>query len=45
LFEGTLEKGKAYSWAFDGTAQPAGLYVARLKAGHNVYTQRLVLSK
>jgi hypothetical protein len=45
LYEGTLAKGKAYRWAFDGTAQPAGLYMARLKAGHKVYTQRLVLSK
>ncbi|MBD0255610.1 MAG: T9SS type A sorting domain-containing protein [Cytophagales bacterium] len=45
LFKGTLEKGKAYNWAFDGTQQPAGLYVARLKAGHKVLQQRLVLSK
>jgi hypothetical protein len=45
LFAGTLEKGKAYRWAFDGTAQPAGLYVARLKAGHKVLQQRLVLNK
>jgi hypothetical protein len=45
LFEGTLEKGKAYGWQFDGTYQPAGLYVARLKAGHKVLQQRLVLSK
>ncbi len=45
LFEGTLEKGKAYGWQFDGTHQPAGLYVARLKVGHQVLHQRLVLSK
>jgi hypothetical protein len=45
LFEGTVEKGKAYRWEFDGTARPAGLYVARLKAGHQVLHQRLVLGK
>ncbi|MBD0254324.1 MAG: SBBP repeat-containing protein [Cytophagales bacterium] len=45
LFEGTLQKGQAYAWQFDGTAQPAGLYVARLKVGHKVLHQRLVLSK
>ncbi len=45
LHEGSLEKGKAYHWAFDGTAQPAGLYVARLKVGRQVLQQRLVLSK
>ncbi len=45
LFAGTLEKGQTYGWQFDGTAQPAGLYVARLKVGHRVLQQRLVLSK
>ncbi|MBD0255609.1 MAG: hypothetical protein ICV83_07805 [Cytophagales bacterium] len=45
LFEGTLHKGQAYSWQFDGTAQPAGLYVARLKVGHQVLHQRLVRTK
>ncbi|HEX8531557.1 MAG TPA: T9SS type A sorting domain-containing protein, partial [Cytophagales bacterium] len=37
LYEGTLEKGKAYRWAFDGTVHPAGLYFARLKAGNRVF--------
>jgi hypothetical protein len=45
LFEGTLQKGKAYQWTFDGSTQPAGLYVARLKTGNQVRHQRLVLSK
>ena len=45
LFEGTLGKGKAYAWQFDGSGQPAGLYIGRLKAGHQVYNQRLVLTK
>ncbi|MBD0254325.1 MAG: T9SS type A sorting domain-containing protein, partial [Cytophagales bacterium] len=45
LFEGNLQKGQAYEWHFDGTTQPAGLYVARLKLGNQVRHQRLVLSK
>ena len=45
LYEGTVEKGKAYQWTFDATTQPAGLYFARLKVGHQVLHQRLVLSK
>ncbi len=45
VFEGTLEKAKAYAWSFDGSAQPAGLYFARLKAGNQVLHQRLVLTK
>jgi hypothetical protein len=45
LFEGNLQKGQTYGWQFDGTAQPAGLYVARLKVGHRVLHQRLVLSR
>jgi hypothetical protein len=45
LFEGTVEKGKAYQWAFDGSAQPAGVYFARLRAGNQVLHQRLVLTK
>jgi hypothetical protein len=45
LFEGSLVKGKAYQWEFDGTRQPGGLYFARLKAGNRVVHQRLVLSK
>jgi hypothetical protein len=45
LFEGTLEKAKAYAWSFDGSAQPSGLYFARIKAGQQVYNRRLVLNK
>jgi hypothetical protein len=45
LFEGKVEKGKAYQWEFDGSAQPAGLYIARLKVGHQVLHRRLVLGK
>ncbi len=45
LYQGPLEAGKDYRWELDGTALPNGLYFARLKAGHNVYTQRLVLNK
>jgi hypothetical protein len=45
LFEGTVQAGKSYEWAFDGTAQASGLYVARLKVGNQVLHQRLVLSK
>ncbi len=45
LFEGTVEKGKTYGWPFDGSTQPAGLYFARLKLGHQVLHQRLVLGK
>ncbi|MBD0255608.1 MAG: T9SS type A sorting domain-containing protein, partial [Cytophagales bacterium] len=45
LYEGTLEKGKAYAWPFDGSTQPAGLYFARLKVSHRLLHQRLVLTK
>jgi hypothetical protein len=45
LFEGAVEKGKAYQWTFDGTPHPAGVYFARLKAGHQVLHQRLVLAR
>jgi hypothetical protein len=45
LFEGTVEKGRAYAWHFHGATHPAGLYFARLKLEHRVLHQRLVLSK
>lgn len=45
LYQGPLEAGKDYRWELDGTALPNGMYFARLKAGHHVYTQRLVLNK
>ncbi len=45
LFEGTVEAGKTYQYAFDGTALPPGLYVGRLTTGHRVTHRKLLLSR
>jgi hypothetical protein len=45
LFEGTLEAGKPYAWAFDGSRLPGGVYLGRVKSGGRVLHQRLVLTR
>jgi hypothetical protein len=45
LYEDTLEAGKLYSWEFNGSTLPNGLYIGRVKVGHQVLQQKLVLSR
>lgn len=44
LFDEQMSAGH-HEIGFDGAALPSGIYFARLKAGHNVLTHKLVLLK
>jgi hypothetical protein len=43
LYEGAVEAGKQYNWEFNAKALPAGMYIARVKAGYQVFTQKVML--
>ncbi len=45
LFEGQVESGKTYQYAFDGTALPPGVYVGRLTTAGKVSHRKLVLGR
>ncbi|HEX8531202.1 MAG TPA: T9SS type A sorting domain-containing protein, partial [Cytophagales bacterium] len=45
LFEGQVESGKTYQYAFDGATLPAGVYVGRLTTAGNVAHRKLVLGR
>jgi hypothetical protein len=45
LFEGTVEAGKQYRYAFEGGSLPAGLYVGRLTTGNRVTHCKLLLGR
>ncbi len=45
LFEGAVEAGKTYQYAFDGTALPPGVYVGRLTTGSKVAHRKLLLGR
>jgi hypothetical protein len=45
LYEDTIEAGKLYSWEFNGSTLPNGLYIGRIKVGRQIFQQKLVLSR
>ncbi|CAA9220530.1 MAG: hypothetical protein AVDCRST_MAG56-408 [uncultured Cytophagales bacterium] len=45
LFEGSVESGKKYAYAFDGTGLPPGVYVGRLTTGNGVAHRKLLLNR
>jgi hypothetical protein len=45
LYDGEVKAGQAYSWQFNGSGLPAGMYIARIQVGEQAFTQKLVLSQ
>ena len=45
VYEGVVEAGKPYAWAFNARSLPAGVYFGRVRMGTQVLHQKLVLSR
>ncbi|MBC7914929.1 MAG: T9SS type A sorting domain-containing protein [Pyrinomonadaceae bacterium] len=44
LYRGKIEAGVNYSFKFDGSRHPNGIYISRLICGKNVFTKQIILN-
>lgn len=45
LYDGEVKAGQPYTWQFTASGLPAGMYVARIQAGKQAFTQKLIVSQ